>query len=119
MFIPNIKKKHYIGIFLFVGYPIIAFFLLSGNESLGLEYVSTHKWGGLSLTFLLGSICIVFALPLGIILAFTSKGISLYLARSTTIKVGYDVTKDLYLPLDDLTREQIYNKFLSYKKTFF
>ena len=69
MFIPNFKKKHYVGIFLFVGYPFIAFFLLSGNESLGLEYVSTHKWGGLFLTFLLGSIGIVFALPLGIVLA--------------------------------------------------
>ena len=37
----------------------------------------------------------LYLIPLGIILAFTSKGISLYLARSTTIKVGYDVTKDL------------------------
>ena len=55
MFIPNFKKKHYVGIFLFVGYPFIAFFLLSGSESLGLEYVSTHKWGGLFLTFLLGN----------------------------------------------------------------
>ena len=69
MFVPNFKKKHYVGIFLFVGYPFIAFFLLSGNQLLGLEHVSTHKWGGLFLTFLLGSIGIVFALPLGIVLA--------------------------------------------------
>ena len=69
MFIPNIKKKHYIGMFLFFIYPFIAFFLLSGNDTLGLDHVSTHKWGGLFLTFLLGSIGIVFALPLGIVLA--------------------------------------------------
>jgi len=55
--------------FLFFIYPIIAFFLLSGNDTLGLEHVSTHKWGGLFLTFLLGSIGIVFALPLGILFA--------------------------------------------------
>ena len=36
---------------------------------LGMEHVGTHKWGGLFLTFLLGSIGIVFALPLGIVLA--------------------------------------------------
>ena len=69
LFIPNLKKKQYIGMFLFFIYPFIAFFLLSGNDTLGLDYVSTHKWGGLFLTFLLGSIGIVFALPLGIVLA--------------------------------------------------
>ena len=37
----------------------------------------------------------LFLIPLGIILAFASKGISLYLARSTTIKVGYSITKEL------------------------
>ena len=69
MFVPNIKNKQYIGMFLFFIYPFIAFFLLSGNDTLGLEHVSTHKWGGLFLTFLLGSIGIVFALPLGILFA--------------------------------------------------
>ncbi|MBI28875.1 MAG: amino acid ABC transporter permease [Pelagibacteraceae bacterium] len=68
-FIPNFKKKHYVGIFLFVAYPIIAFFLLHGNEQLGLENVKTHKWGGAFLTVLLGLIGIIFALPLGIVLA--------------------------------------------------
>ena len=33
MFIPNIKKKQYIGMFLFFIYPFIAFFLLSGNDT--------------------------------------------------------------------------------------
>ena len=69
LFIPNFKKRHYVGIFLFVGYPIIAFFLLIGNEQLGLEAVKTHKWGGAFLTVLLGLIGIIFALPLGIVLA--------------------------------------------------
>jgi len=43
----------------------------------------------------------LFLIPLGIILAFASKGISLYLARSTTIKVGYSITKELQ---QDMTR---------------
>ena len=36
----------------------------------------------------------LYLIPLAIILAFSAKGISLYLARITTIKVGLDVIKD-------------------------
>ena len=47
--------------------PIIAFFLLNGG--LGLEPVSTNKWGGLLVTLVLGCTGIALAFPLGIILA--------------------------------------------------
>ena len=48
-------------------FPIIAFFLLNGG--LGLEPVSTNKWGGLLVTLVLGCTGIALAFPLGIILA--------------------------------------------------
>ena len=37
----------------------------------------------------------LFVIPIAIILAFSSKGISLYLARSTILKVGIDISGDL------------------------
>ena len=37
----------------------------------------------------------LYLIPLAIIIAFSTKGVSLYLARVTTIGVGLDVTKDL------------------------
>ncbi len=48
-------------------FPVIAFFLLNGG--LGLESVSTNKWGGLLVTLVLGCTGIALAFPLGIILA--------------------------------------------------
>ena len=48
-------------------FPIIAFFLLNGG--LGLQEVSTNKWGGLLVTLVLGCTGIALAFPLGIILA--------------------------------------------------
>ena len=48
-------------------FPIIAFFLLNGG--LGLQEVSTNKWGGLLVTLVLGCTGIALAFPLGVILA--------------------------------------------------
>ncbi len=48
-------------------FPIIAYFLLNGG--LGLEPVSTNKWGGLLVTLVLGCTGIALAFPIGIILA--------------------------------------------------
>ena len=48
-------------------FPVIAFFLLNGG--LGLESVSTNKWGGLLVTLVLGCTGIALAFPLGIVLA--------------------------------------------------
>ena len=58
-------RKHFLK-FTYV-FPIIAFFLLNGG--LGLEPVSTNKWGGLLVTLVLGCTGIALAFPLGIILA--------------------------------------------------
>ena len=48
-------------------FPIIAYFLLAGG--LGLNSVSTKRWGGLLVTLVLGFTGIALAFPLGIVLA--------------------------------------------------
>lgn len=53
----------------FLAFPIVSFFLISGGY-FGLEIVPTHKWGGLLLTLVISSVGIVLSIPLGIILAF-------------------------------------------------
>ena len=58
-------RKHFLK-FTYI-FPIIAFFLLNGG--LGLESVSTNKWGGLLVTLVLGCTGIALAFPLGIVLA--------------------------------------------------
>ena len=58
-------RKHFLK-FTYI-FPIIAFFLLNGG--LGLESISTNKWGGLLVTLVLGCTGIALAFPLGIILA--------------------------------------------------
>jgi general L-amino acid transport system permease protein len=58
-------RKHFLK-FTYV-FPVIAFFLLNGG--LGLESVSTNKWGGLLVTLVLGCTGIALAFPLGVVLA--------------------------------------------------
>ncbi|UWM83484.1 amino acid ABC transporter permease [Rhizobium sp. SRDI969] len=55
---------------LFFGiYPIVAFALLRGVETIGLTVIDTTLWGGMMITLLMSVVGIVFSLPLGIILA--------------------------------------------------
>ena len=41
----------------------------------------------------------LYLIPIAIIFAFSAKGISLFLARSTTIKIGLDISRDLQLEM--------------------
>ena len=41
------------------------------------------------------NLSMLYLIPIAIIFAFSAKGISLFLARSTTIKVGLDISRDL------------------------
>ena len=68
LLIERVPGKTYIAIFLFGIYPFLAFWLFSGGFW-GLPGVETRLWGGLFLTILLGSVGIVFSLPIGVILA--------------------------------------------------
>jgi len=67
LIIERLPYKRYVGIFVLVPFPIIAYFLFRGG--LGLAPVETAKWGGLFLTLVISSVGIVASLPLGIILA--------------------------------------------------
>lgn len=68
LLVDRIPGKKFIAIFLFGIYPFIAYWLFFGGFW-GMPKVETRLWGGLFLTILLGSVGIVFSLPIGIILA--------------------------------------------------
>ena len=56
-------------VYFFLVFPILAYFLLSGADWLGLETVPTSLWGGILVTIVVSTVGIVFSLPLGIVLA--------------------------------------------------
>ncbi|MGF1562678.1 MAG: amino acid ABC transporter permease [Geminicoccaceae bacterium] len=62
------KVKLYLGAFLLVVFPFVAWTLFSGGV-FGLETVETPRWGGLFLTLVIASVGIVASLPIGILLA--------------------------------------------------
>ena len=68
LFIPRFPYKLWMSVFLLLGYPVIAFFLFSG-DAFGLEWVETSVWGGLFLTLVIAIVGCVMALPIGVVLA--------------------------------------------------
>ncbi len=60
LFFPRFPWKAWVSVFLLFGYPIVAFFLFSG-DALGLAWVETPLWGGLFLTLVLAIVGCVFA----------------------------------------------------------
>ena len=65
---PELPYKTANAALFFIVYPVIVYFLLNGGV-FGLEAVPTEKWGGLTITLIIGLVGIVVSLPLGIILA--------------------------------------------------
>jgi len=61
------KFKMYILFFIIFIFPFIGFILIRGG--FGLDQVETRVWGGLALTFMLTFFGIIFAFPLGVLLA--------------------------------------------------
>jgi general L-amino acid transport system permease protein len=68
LFVPGFRWKHWVGAFLLIGFPIIAYFLFVGG-TFGLPLVETPLWGGLFLTLVIGGVGIVASLPIGVVLA--------------------------------------------------
>ena len=68
LFLPRFPWKQWVGVFLLVGYPIIAYVLFVG-DTLGLKWIETPLWGGLFLTLVIAVVGIVASLPMGIVLA--------------------------------------------------
>ena len=65
--IRRVPYKLWIGAFLFLVYPFIAFLLFYGG--LGLAPVDTSRWGGLMLTLIIAVTGIAVSLPVGVVLA--------------------------------------------------
>ncbi|MHA1599908.1 MAG: amino acid ABC transporter permease, partial [Alphaproteobacteria bacterium] len=68
LFVPGMRGKPWIGLFLLVGFPIIAFYLVVGG-SFGLVDVETPLWGGMFLTLVISAVGIAASLPIGVFLA--------------------------------------------------
>ncbi|MCB1923128.1 MAG: amino acid ABC transporter permease [Gammaproteobacteria bacterium] len=68
LFVKRFPWKPQLGLFILVGYPIIAYFLFAGGV-FGLPDVETSRWGGLTLTLILSSVGMAASFPLGILLA--------------------------------------------------
>jgi general L-amino acid transport system permease protein len=81
--IPRLPRKGWVGAFLALAYPFIAFILFSGG-SFGLATVETSIWGGLFLTLVIAVTGIAASLPLGILLALGRRS-EMPIIRSTSI----------------------------------
>lgn len=68
MLMPKAPRKGLNAVLLFLVFPIVAYFLLSGG-AFGLVHVETPLWGGLLVTLVLSFVGISVSLPLGILLA--------------------------------------------------
>jgi general L-amino acid transport system permease protein len=56
-------------IYFFAVFPVLAYMLLAGSEFFGIAEVPTSLWGGILVTVVVSTVGIVFALPLGVLLA--------------------------------------------------
>ncbi len=68
LLIPRMRGKGWIGAFLLMVFPVIAYFLLAGG-GFGLAVVETRLWGGLMLTLVIAVTGIVGSFPIGVVLA--------------------------------------------------
>jgi general L-amino acid transport system permease protein len=56
-------------LYFFVIFPVVAFILLWGSDTLGLSHVPSSLWGGMLVTFVVSIVGIVVSLPFGVVLA--------------------------------------------------
>lgn len=83
LFIESFRYKRHLGISLLVVFPFAAYGLIHG-EWFGLPVAETAQWGGFMLTFILASVGIVCALPIGILLALGRRS-NMPLVRTLSI----------------------------------
>ncbi len=81
--------RKYVAGFMLLVYPVIAFFLLYGNERLGLKIVETPQWGGFMLTLVIALSGIVASLPLGILLALGRRSKMRVISLLSTIFIEF------------------------------
>lgn len=73
LMIPAVPGKAWLSAYMLVVFPILAFFLLTGAEWLGLPNVPTERWGGLLVTLVVACVGIAASFPLGIVLALARR----------------------------------------------
>jgi general L-amino acid transport system permease protein len=66
---PRAPRRALGAVYFFIAFPILAYLLLAGSRFLGIDEVPTSLWGGILVTVVVATVGIVFALPLGILLA--------------------------------------------------
>ncbi len=64
---------------------VVVFYLISGSELIGLEPVDTNLWGGLMLTMMLSVVGIVFAFPIGLLLALGRRSKKLPVVKALCV----------------------------------
>ena len=75
--------------FMLLVFPVIAFFLMAGSETLGLRQVETARWGGFSLTLVIALSGIVASLPLGVVLALGRRSTMPVVRLACTIFIEF------------------------------
>ena len=69
LMVPRIPAKVWSAGFLFLVFPVLAFWLLSGGGLLGLPVVKTEVWGGFLVTLVVALVGLTGAFPVGVLLA--------------------------------------------------
>ncbi len=81
--------RKYIAIFMLFVFPVIAFFMMYGNATLGLPIVETPQWGGFTLTLVIALSGIVASLPLGVVLALGRRSEMRVISLLSTIFIEF------------------------------
>ena len=69
LMVPRIPGKKWSAGFLFLIFPVVAFWLLSGGDLVRLPVVKTELWGGLLVTLVVALVGLTGAFPVGVLLA--------------------------------------------------
>ncbi len=81
--------RKYVALFMLFIFPVMSFFLLYGNEALGLPIVETPQWGGFMLTLVIALSGIVASLPLGVLLALGRRSKMPIISLLSTIFIEF------------------------------
>ncbi|MFT6304287.1 MAG: general L-amino acid transport system permease protein [Granulosicoccus sp.] len=81
--------RKYMAFFMLIIFPIFSFFMMYGNETLGLAIVETPQWGGFTLTLVIALSGIVVSLPLGIVLALGRRSKMRVISLLSTIFIEF------------------------------
>ncbi len=81
--------RKYISMLMLFVYPVFSFFMMYGNEAMGLQIVETSQWGGFTLTLVIALSGIVASLPLGVVLALGRRSEMPVISLLSTIFIEF------------------------------